>query len=255
MNILDGFILGIVEGITEFLPISSTGHLILADKLLDLPQTEFLKSFEVIIQLGAITAVVFIYFNLFFKIKDLKKIIIGTIPAAIIGLGAYEIIKNNLLGSEDIVVWAMFIGGLLLVLFEIFYKGPDKEKEEIYEISYRQAFFIGLFQVLAIIPGVSRSASTIIGGLLLGIPRKTVVEFSFLLAVPAILGASAVDIYHNPSVFSDGNLLILLVGFLTAFVVAIISIKFLLRYIRNHNFIPFGIYRVILALIFFFLVI
>lgn len=136
----------------------------------------------------------------------------------------------------------------------MFYKGPDQEKEEIYEISYRQAFFIGLFQVLAIIPGVSRSASTIIGGLLLGIPRRTVVEFSFLLAVPAILGASAVDIYHNPSVFSSGNSAILLVGFLTAFIVAIISIKFLLRYIRNHNFIPFGIYRIVLALVFFFII-
>ncbi len=254
MTIFDSIILGIIEGVTEFLPISSTGHLILADKILGLPQTEFLKSFEIVIQLGAIAAVFVIFYKLFFNAKDLKKIIIGTIPTAVIGLGAYSIIKNNLLGSEIVVIWAMLIGGLLLVLFELIYKGPDTKHEEVYEITYLQAFYIGLFQVLAIIPGVSRSASTIIGGLLLGIPRTTVVQFSFLLAVPAILGASVVDIYHNPSVFSDGNAIILIVGFLTAFIVAIISIKFLLRYIRNHNFIPFGIYRIVLALVFFFII-
>mgnify|MGYP005613606153 CR=1 FL=1 len=254
MTIFDSIILGIIEGVTEFLPISSTGHLILADKILGLPQTEFLKSFEIVIQLGAIAAVFVIFYKLFFNLKDLKKIVIGTIPTAVIGLGAYSIIKNNLLGSENVVVWAMLIGGVLLVLFEILYKGPDVPREEVYDITYPQAFYIGLFQVLAIIPGVSRSASTIIGGLLLGIPRTTVVQFSFLLAVPAILGASAVDIYHNPSVFSGANAILLLVGFLTSFVVAIISIKFLLRYIRNHNFIPFGVHRIVLALVFFFVI-
>lgn len=247
--------MGIVEGFTEFLPISSTGHLILAGKVLGIPQTEFLKSFEIIIQLGAITAVVFLYFNLFFKAKDLKKIIIGTVPTALIGFGLYAIIKNNLLGSEHVVVWAMLIGGLLLILFEFLYKGPDVESEEIYEITYMQSFVMGLFQALAVIPGVSRSAATIIGGLLMGIPRRTVVEFSFLLAVPTIAGASALDIYHNPGVFSSGNLPLLVVGFISAFIVAIFSIKFLLRYVQNNTFIPFGVYRILLALIFLFLVI
>lgn len=255
MHFFDAVILGIVEGFTEFLPVSSTGHLILAGKVLGIPETEFLKSFEIIIQLGAITAVVFLYFHLFFKLKDLKKIIIGTVPTAIIGLGLYKIIKNNLLGSENVVIWAMLIGGILLVIFELLYKGPDVEKEEIYEITYMQSFFMGLFQVLAIIPGVSRSAATIIGGLLMGIPRRTVVEFSFLLAVPTIAGASALDIYHNPGVFASGNLPILAIGFITAFIVAIISIKFLLRYVQNNNFIPFGVYRILLALVFFFLII
>lgn len=247
--------MGIVEGFTEFLPISSTGHLILAGKVLSIPQTEFLKSFEIIIQLGAIAAVVFLYFNLFFKAKDLKKIIIGTVPTALIGFGLYAIIKNNLLGSEHVVIWAMLIGGLLLILFEFLYKGPDVESEEIYEITYMQSFVMGLFQALAVIPGVSRSAATIIGGLLMGIPRRTVVEFSFLLAVPTIAGASALDIYHNPGVFSNGNLPLLAVGFITAFIVAIFSIKFLLRYVQNNTFIPFGVYRILLALVFLFLVI
>lgn len=247
--------MGIVEGFTEFLPISSTGHLILAGKVLGIPQTEFLKSFEIIIQLGAIAAVVFLYFNLFFKAKDLKKIVIGTVPTALIGFGLYAIIKNNLLGSEHVVIWAMLIGGLLLILFEFLYKGPDVESEEIYEITYMQSFVMGLFQALAVIPGVSRSAATIIGGLLMGIPRRTVVEFSFLLAVPTIAGASALDIYHNPGVFSSGNLPLLAVGFISAFIVAIFSIKFLLRYVQNNTFIPFGVYRILLALIFLFLVI
>lgn len=255
MHFLDATILGIVEGLTEFLPISSTGHLILVGRALGLADSEFLKSFEVIIQLGAIFAVVVLYFKTFFKIKDLKKIIIGSVPAAIVGFGLYKIIKNNLLGSENVVIWAMLIGGILLIIFELFYRGPDVTREEIYEITYKQAFFIGLFQVLAVIPGVSRSAATIIGGLLMGIPRRTVVEFSFLLAVPTIAGASALDIYHNPSVFSSGNLPLLAIGFFTAFIIAIFSIKFFLRYVQNNNFIPFGVYRILLALVFFFLII
>ncbi len=255
MEFLDAIILGIVEGFTEFLPISSTGHLILTSQVLGLPETDFLKSFEIIIQLGAIAAVIVLYFNSFFKAADLKKIIIGTLPTAIIGLGLYKIIKNDLLGSENIVIWAMLIGGLLLILFELIYRGPDVPEEEIYEVTYSQAFFIGLFQVLAVIPGVSRSAATIIGGLLMGIPRRTVVEFSFLLAVPTIAGASALDIYNNPGIFSNGNLPLLSVGFVAAFVVAIISIKFLLRYVKNNNFIPFGVYRILLALLFFFLIV
>lgn len=255
MNFLDAIILGIVEGITEFLPISSTGHLILADKILGIPETEFLKSFEIIIQLGAITAVIFLYFKVFFRIKDLAKVIIGTIPAGVIGLLFYDLIKTNLLGSEKVVIISMLIGGILIILFEKAYRIPDRENEEVYEITYKQSFFVGLFQVLAIIPGVSRSASTIIGGLLLGIPRRSIVEFSFLLAVPAILGASLIDIYSNPTVLSGSNLTLLLAGFVTAFIVAIVSIKFLLRFIKTNNFIPFGVYRILLALVFFFLVI
>lgn len=255
MEFFDAIILGIVEGVTEFLPISSTGHLILAGRALGLPETEFLKSFGIIIQLGAIAAVLVLYFKLFFQARDLKKIIIGTLPTAVIGLGLYKIIKHNLLGSESVVIWAMLIGGVLLILFELIYRGPDVNEEEIYEITYKQAFFIGLFQVLAIIPGVSRSAATIIGGLLMGIPRRTVVEFSFLLAVPTIAGASALDIYSNPGIFTSGNLPILGIGFTTAFIVAIFSIKFLLRYVQNNNFIPFGVYRIVLALVFFFLII
>lgn len=254
MTFFHTIVLGIVEGITEFLPISSTGHMILAADILKIPPSEFLKSFEIIIQLGAILAVVVLYWTALWKIENIKKIIVGSIPTAIIGFGLYDIIKNNLLGSTSVVLWALLLGGLFLIIFEYTYKGPDVIDELPADITYRQAFLIGIFQALAIIPGVSRSAATIIGGLSLGIPRRTIIEFSFMLAVPVMIGASALDIYKNPTIFSSGDTTMLIVGFLTAFVVAILSIKFLLRFIRNNNFIPFGIYRIIVAIAFYFLI-
>ncbi len=254
MTIFHSIILGAVEGITEFLPISSTGHLILFSKLLNLSSTDFLKSFEIFIQLGAIMAVIAIYARSFLNFKNLQKLVVGSIPTAFIGFGFYKVIKNNLLGSESIVLWAMLLGGIILILFEYFYRGPDVPEESTTEITYKESFFIGIFQSLAIIPGVSRSAATILGGLALGIPRQTIVKFSFMLAVPAMIGATGLDIYHNPIIFSADNLLILLAGFLSAFIVAIIAIKFLLRFIKKNNFTPFGVYRIIAAVAFYFLI-
>lgn len=254
MDLIHTIILGVVEGFTEFLPISSTGHLILAASVLKIPQTDFLKSFEIIIQLGAILAVVALYWREFWRTDNIKKLIVGSIPTAIIGFGLYKVIKNNLLDSPEIVLWAMLLGGLILIIFEYYYKGPDVTEELPADITYTQAFIIGIFQSLAVIPGVSRSAATIIGGLGLGIPRRTIVHFSFMLAVPAMIGASALDIYKSPAIFSSGNIPTLAVGFLTAFAVAVISIQFLLRFIRKNNFIPFGIYRIITAIAFYFLV-
>lgn len=254
MQIFDAVILGVIEGLTEFLPVSSTGHLILAGKVLKLAETDFLKSFQIIIQLGSIAAVVFLYYKAFLNKETLKKIIVGSIPTAVIGFGLYKIIKNNLLGSEMTVLWALFIGGAILIIFEIFYKGPDVSEEKTSDITYRQSFFIGIFQCLSVIPGVSRSAATIIGGLSLGIPRKTIVEFSFLLAVPVILGATGLDIAKNTLIFNSTNLGLLIVGFVVAFLVSIVSIKFLVRFVQKNNFIPFGIYRILLALVFFFII-
>ncbi len=248
MNILHSIVLGILEGITEFLPISSTGHLIIAGRLLHLPDTAFLKSFEIIIQLGAILAVVVLYWKTLWKMETIKKLIVGFIPTGIIGLLLYKVVKMYLLESLSLVAWALLIGGIVLIAFEYWYgKRDNKEASEV--VSYKQAFYIGLFQSLAIVPGVSRSAATIIGGLSLGLKRSTIVEFSFLLAVPTMLAATLLDLYKNSGAFSVHDIGILGMGFVTAFVVAMGSIVFLLKYVRKHNFVPFGMYRIVLAIV------
>lgn len=250
MNILAAFILGVVEGITEFLPISSTGHLILTSHVLGLESTEFLKSFEVIIQLGAIGAVISLYWRkLLTNWETMKRIIVGFVPTAILGLLFYKAIKQ-FLGSTEVVLWALGIGGLLLILFEKMHHEPVDEGS-VEQISYKQAFLIGIFQACAFIPGVSRAAATIIGGLALGLRRTIAVEFSFLLSAPTMLAASVLDIYKNGGQFETNQLLSLGVGFITAFIVALFAIKFLLRFIKTHTFVPFGIYRIVLAIIFF----
>lgn len=251
---IDSIILGIVEGITEFLPISSTGHLILASSLLGLAQKEFLKSFEIAIQLGAIFSIVFLYWKTFLKdFEALKRIIVAFIPTAVIGLALYRVFKQYFF-NESIVVYSLFIGGIFLIIFELFYKEKDGAEKEIREISYKKSFLIGVFQSISIIPGVSRAAATIIGGLSMGIKRKTIVEFSFLLAVPTMLSATAYDLARSAYQFSLGDFTSLLIGFIVSFVVAILTVKWLLRYIQNNNFIAFGVYRLIITIIFFFLI-
>lgn len=257
MNLSHAFILGVVEGLTEFLPVSSTGHLILTARLLGLSQTEFLKSFEITIQLGAILAVVAFYArSLLVQVDVLKRVLAAFVPTGIAGLVLYKIIKKFLLGSPDVVVASLFFGGLFLIIFEKFYREtPGGKKEDLSRLSYRDAVLIGLFQALAMIPGVSRSAATIVGGLVLGVRRKTIVEFSFLLAVPTMTAASAFDLLKSAGGFpvEAGQLSFLAVGFVTAFVVAMASIKFFLRFIQRNNFTVFGFYRILAAGVFFFL--
>lgn len=249
MNLLHALILGIVEGVTEFLPISSTGHLILTSHLLSLQPTDFLKSFEVIIQLGAIGAIIALYWRkLLMSWEVMKRIAVGFVPTAILGLVFYKAIKQ-FLGNSEVVLWALGIGGLLLILFEKLHHEPISEGS-VEQISYRQAFLIGTFQAFAFVPGVSRAAATIIGGLALGLRRTIAVEFSFLLSVPTMLAASVLDIYKNGSAFSSNQFSLLAVGFVTAFIVALFAVKFLLKFVRTHSFISFGVYRVALALIF-----
>ncbi len=254
MDILSAAILGLVEGITEFLPISSTGHLILVSHLLGIPTTEFLKSFEITIQLGAILAVVVLYWRSFLSLPILKRLLIGFIPTAAIGLLLYGFLKSVLLESPLIVVCSLAIGGVLLILLEYFHtedaSGPDTPEG----ISYRQSFLIGLFQSIAIIPGVSRSGATIMGGLLIGVRRVAIVEFSFLLAVPTMLAATSLDLFKNYRTFESADVAALSVGFLVSFAVALCAIRFLLGYVRKHTFVPFGIYRILIAGLFFFLV-
>src|SRR3989344_9412578 len=189
MTIIQSIILGIVEGVTEFLPISSTGHLILTGKLLGIEDSSFIKSFEIAIQLGAILSVVVLYWKRFFTDADIwKKVFTAFLPTAVIGFLIYKILKSYLLSNALLVVWSLALGGVALILFEWWYARKKTQEVdgrpffEVNDISFKKSFWIGVWQALAIIPGVSRSGATIIGGLLMGINREKIVEFSFLLA-------------------------------------------------------------------------
>ena len=242
-------VLGIVEGITEFLPISSTAHLILASHALGIQETEFLKSFEIIIQLGAILSVVVLYWNRFLKIEVLKKLVVAVIPTGVIGLTVYKAIKSYLLGNVAVVLTTLLVGGIALIVFERFQQRDDRDVD-FSEISYRKAFLIGLFQAIAVIPGVSRSAATIVGGSLLGVSKRTIVEFSFMLAVPTMIAASGLELVKNRSAIG-GNVGILAIGFIVSFLTAILAIKSFLGYIKKRDFSAFGWYRVVLAVVYY----
>lgn len=252
MTFFQAVILGLVEGITEFLPISSTGHLILTADLLDLRQTDFLKTFAIFIQLGAILAVVVLYWRrLLVEREVMKRIAVAFIPTALIGLALYKVVKNYLLGSNAVVLWALFLGGLFLLIFEWWHQERERTPDDnLAKISYGQAVAIGLFQTVAMVPGVSRSAATIVGGLLVGLERKTIVEFSFLLAVPTMAAATGLDLVKNASHLNLNEFYLLAVGFIVSFIVALATIKWLLNFIQNHSFVSFGIYRFIVALFF-----
>jgi undecaprenyl-diphosphatase len=248
MNLIQTLIMAIVEGITEFLPISSTGHLILTAKALGLTQTDFLKTFEISIQFGAILSVVALYWRQLLVNRDvLIRVIVSFLPTAILGLAFYKIVKTYLLASYNIVLWSLFLGGAALIVFELIHREKDDAIDDIANMPYGTAVLIGLFQAIAMIPGVSRSAATIVGGLVLGLKRKTIVEFSFLLAVPTMLAATGLDLVKNAGDFSAGQLTTLSVGFVLSFLSALAGVKFLLHFIRNHTFISFGIYRIMLA--------
>lgn len=251
MDILQAILLGIVEGISEFLPISSTGHLVLATELLKIPQTEFVKSFEVIIQLGAILAVVLLYYKRLIKSRALWPIIIlAFIPTAIVGFTLYPMIKGVLLGNTQVTLWALFLGGIALIVWELFYKEQPHHSNKVEDLSYKKALLVGVFQSFSVVPGVSRAASTIIGGLTVGLTRKAAVELSFLLAVPTMVAATGLDLIKSDFSFSANEWMILSIGFITAFLTAIAAVKFFLKYIADHTFIAFGIYRIVLALVF-----
>jgi undecaprenyl-diphosphatase len=243
------FVLGIVEGITEFLPVSSTAHLILASDALRLSETEFLKSFEIIIQFGAILSVVVLYWTRFWNWSIFKKLVVAFIPTGIIGLAFYKVVKGYLLGNIAVVLWALLLGGIALLVFERFKKHAETEAN-FDEITYRKALLIGIFQAIAIIPGVSRSAATIVGGSLIGISKRTIVEFSFMLAVPTMLGASALELLKNHGALA-GQAAALGVGFVVSFITAILAIKGFLSFIKTRNFTAFGWYRIALALVFY----
>jgi len=248
MTILQSIIFGIVEGITEFLPISSTGHLILTAKLLRLEQTSFMKSFEIAIQLGAILSVVVLYWkSLFIKKEVMKRIAVAFIPTGILGLLLHGFVKQYLLSSNMTVVLSLLVGGILLIAFEFAHNEKEDAVEDVAHLSYWRAALIGVAQSVAMVPGVSRSAATIVGGMLAGLKRKTIVEFSFLLAVPTMLAATVLDLSKSYKDFSADQFDVLAVGFIVSFFVALVSIKWLLRYVQRNTFVSFGVYRIAVA--------
>jgi undecaprenyl-diphosphatase len=266
MNIFDALILGIVEGITEFLPVSSTGHMILTGHLLGLGDNAFAKSFEIIIQLGAILAVVYLYWDKILKSREaLVKVLVAFLPTAFIGLAAYSFVKKHLLGNDAVVVASLFVGGIALVIFEKFIGRKAAEvtgsaptssstgeslEASFSTITYKKAVYLGVWQSIAMVPGVSRSAATIVGGEIMGISRKTIVEFSFLLAIPTMLSATALDVYKHADTFHSSDVMLLVVGFVTAFAVALLAVKSFLSYIQKHSFASFGYYRIVIALLY-----
>lgn len=249
MNLISVFVLSAIEGITEFLPISSTGHLILASKLLGIEGIDFVKTFEIVIQLGAILAVVVLYWKKFFVSIDIyKKLLLAFLPTAIVGFTLYPLIKNFLLGSAYVVVISLFLGGMFMVFFEKYFK-HNKDKK----ITYKNYLLIGLFQSISVIPGVSRAMATIMGGMYTGLTREEATEFSFLLAIPTMMAATALDLYKSRDLITSSSISTLSLGTGLSFLFALLAIKFLINYVKKHDFKVFGIYRMALSAVYYFL--
>jgi len=255
MNLLNTIVLGIVEGITEFLPISSTAHLIIFSKLLHISQTEFQKFFEVFIQSGAILAVIFIYIHYLLKNKKIiKSIILSFIPTAIIGFLLYKVIKNYFFDSFGLIQIAMFSIGLVFIVFELLIKNKKIVlKKTISQLTLTEAVVVGLVQSLAVVPGVSRAGAVMLGMMLLGYKRDESATYSFLLAVPTILAAGAYDLFKSKNILVSNldSIWILIFGFLASFVFAYFSVKWLINYLKRNSLVFFGIYRIIVALLLF----
>ena len=253
MNLVDSIILGIVEGITEFLPISSTAHMIIVSTLLGLKQTVQNIAFEVIIQLGATLAIVLIYLEKinFKEIKLWQKILLAFLPLAVIGFLLRHSIKD--LFTINTVAWMFIIGGVVFFIVEKLYNEDNKIKD-VEKVSFKQALIIGFFQVFALIPGTSRSGATIVGGMLSGLSRKTAADFSFLLAIPTMFAASGYEFIKNISSFKDQNLTVLAVGFIVSFISAYIAVKLFLKFVQKCTLNAFGIYRIIFGVLLLYLI-
>ena len=250
MTIFDSIILGIIEGFTEFLPISSTGHLIVASEFLGIDQTAVTKAYEVIIQFAAILAVILNYREKFTikKIDLWTKIFFAFIPIGAVGFVFADQIKE--LFSIQVVAIMFIIGGIIFLIVEKFFIKENTPKiENIEDVSLKQAMIIGFAQIFALIPGTSRAGSTIIGALLVGLSRKASAEFSFLLAFPVMSAVTAYDLLKHYKDFSDANLITLGVGFVVAFFVAYITIKLFLVFLERFTFVAFGIYRIIFGVV------
>jgi undecaprenyl-diphosphatase len=253
MNIIQVIVLAIIEGLTEFLPVSSTGHMVITSSLMGISKDEFVKLFEIVIQLGAILAVVVLYFKRFVRSVDFYiKLIIGVIPAVILGLLLKKHI-DKLLESPLVVAIAFVVGGIILLFVDDWFNKPRVDDER--EINHITALKIGFFQCLAMVPGVSRSAASIVGGMSQKLSRKAAAEFSFFLAVPTMFGATIKDLYdfhkHNTLSASQmhDDIKYLLIGSVIAFIVALLAIKSFITFLEKKGFKLFGVYRIIAGIV------
>lgn len=264
IEILKVIFLGIVEGITEWLPISSTGHMLLVDEFITLNMSEeFKEMFFVVIQLGAIIAVVVMFWNKMwpFQFKDKTqpkvkmntinmwiKVVVACIPSAVLGL-LFDDLLEEYFGNAVTIAIMLIIYGIAFILVENWNKKRTPKVEALDDISYKTAFIIGMFQVLSMIPGTSRSGATIVGALLIGVSRTAAAEFTFFLAVPTMVGASLLKLVKFGFAFTSAELITLAIGMVVAFVVSVLCIKFLMSFIKKHDFKPFGWYRIVLGII------
>ena len=249
MDIFQAIIIGIIEGFTEFLPISSTGHMIVASRFLGIEESALMKAYEVIIQFAAIMAVMLIYREkITFKKVDLwMKLFVAFLPLAIVGFIFKDQIKT--LFNVETVAWMFIIGGFIFLVVEHFYEEKEFHVKEVEKVSYIQALWVGFAQIFSLVPGTSRAGATIIGGLLTGLDRKTSTEFSFLLAIPVMAAVTGYDLLKHYQDFADANWGAFVVGFITAFIVAYITIKLFLVFIQRFTFVVFGVYRIIFGVI------
>jgi len=249
MDIFQAVIIGIIEGFTEFLPISSTGHMIVASKFLGVAETDLTKAYEVIIQFAAIVAVMLIYREkITFKKIDLwMKLLFSFLPLAIVGFIFKDQIKT--LFNVQTVAWMFIIGGIVFLVVEYFYKEKETHIKNVEKVTWVQAWWIGFAQIFSLVPGTSRAGATIIGGLLSGLDRKTSAEFSFLLAIPVMAAVSGYDLLKHYQDFAHANWGAFVVGFIVAFVVAYATIKLFLAFIQRFTFVAFGIYRIVFGVI------
>lgn len=249
MDIFQSVIMGIVEGFTEFLPISSTGHMIIVGDWLGLEQNHFVKAYEIIIQFAAILAVVLNYKEKFSpkKINLWMKLAVAFVPLGAVGFLFAKQIKA--LFSIEIVALMFIIGGIIFLAVEKFYKPKEHFVDDVEKVSYKQALWIGIAQIFALIPGTSRAGSTIIGAMLVGLTRKASAEFSFLLAFPVMCATTGYDILkHHNELFMNSNFTVLAVGFVVSFVVAYATIKLFLKFLERFTFVAFGIYRILFGI-------
>ncbi|PZA08908.1 MULTISPECIES: undecaprenyl-diphosphate phosphatase [unclassified Meiothermus] len=253
MTAFEALVLGVIEGLTEFLPVSSTGHLTLAAHLLKIPveSDDFAKSFLIVIQLGAILAVLSLYLERFLRDFEVwKRIVVAFIPTGIIGFGLYRVIKDRILGNDLIVVVALVGVGVVLLFVDRWLQGHQRY-EDVDQMPLGRALLIGTFQGLsAIFPGTSRSAATIVGGMVSGLSRRAAAEFSFILAVPTMLAASAYDLYKSAHTFPHEGYGLMAIGFVAAFVTALLTVRWLLEFVSRNTFVPFAIYRILIGAVY-----
>ncbi len=249
MTLYEATILGIVEGITEYLPVSSTAHIALASQMMGIPQDNFMNAFNIIIQIAPIFSVMIIYYETLFQSIDIwKKLIASFIPTGAIGFLFHKQIEQ-MFSANSIVLW-MIATGIFFLIIEFLYSKRSHSTEELENVSYKQAILIGFIQAFSLIPGVSRSGSTILGGMMLGLKRETAMSFSFLLAIPTMSAASGYTLLKEYANFSFDGISLILIGFVVSFLVGWAAVKGFLALVAKYNFTPFGIYLIASGVLF-----